>query len=71
MERLNKEVKRRADVVGIFPSEGSIVRLISAVLLEANDKWQTYQHYMQTEPMARLMAPGSTPQPIHISTKAA
>jgi hypothetical protein len=40
LERLNKEVKRRADVVGIFPSEQSIVRLVGAVLLEANDGWK-------------------------------
>ena len=38
LERLNKEVKRRADVVGIFPGESSIVRLIGAVLLEQNDE---------------------------------
>ncbi len=40
LERLNKEVKRRADAVGTFPNEDSIVRLIGAVLLEANDEWQ-------------------------------
>ena len=57
LERLNKEVKRRADVVGIFPSEPSIVRLIGAVLLEANDEWQLQHRYMQAEGMAELMPP--------------
>jgi putative transposase len=57
LERLNKEVKRRADVVGIFPSEPSIVRLIGAVLLEANDEWQLQHRYMQVEGMAELMLP--------------
>ncbi|GAV36940.1 transposase, Mutator family [Roseomonas sp. TAS13] len=57
LERLNKEVKRRADVVGIFPSEPSIVRLIGAVLLEANDEWQLQHRYMQVEGMAELSPP--------------
>jgi putative transposase len=57
MERLNKEVKRRADVVGIFPSEQSILRLIGAVLLEQNDEWQLQHRYMQIEGMTGLVPP--------------
>ena len=54
LERLNKEVKRRSDVVGIFPNEGSIMRLIGAVLLEQNDEWQLQARYMQVEAMTEL-----------------
>jgi putative transposase len=57
LERLNKEVKRRADVVGIFPNEASILRLIGAVLLEQNDEWQLMHRYMQVEAMAELLMP--------------
>ena len=57
LERLNKEVKRRADVVGIFPNEASITRLVGAVLLEANDEWQLQHRHTQVEAMAGLMPP--------------
>ena len=57
LERLNKEVKRRADVVGIFPSEQSILRLIGAVLREQNDEWQLQHRYMQAEGMSGLIPP--------------
>jgi putative transposase len=57
LERLNKEVKRRADVVGIFPNEASITRLIGAVLLEQNDEWLLQCRYMQIEGMAELTLP--------------
>ena len=57
LERLNKEVKRRADVVGIFPNEASITRLIGAVLLEQNDEWLLQCRYMQIEGMAELASP--------------
>ena len=71
LERLNKEVKRRADVVGIFPNEGAIIRLIGAVLLEANDEWQLQHRYMQTEAMAEIPPPVIDAVPTQISTVAA
>lgn len=54
LERLNKEAKRRADVVGIFPNEASIVRLVSAVLLEAKDEWQLQHRYLSIEAFASV-----------------
>ncbi len=70
IERLNKEVKRRADVVGIFPNEASITRLIGAVLLEQNDEWQTQNRYMMVEAFERI--DHAEPDPIlSISTEAA
>jgi putative transposase len=71
LERLNKEVKRRADVVGIFPSESSITRLIGAVLLEANDEWQLQHRYMQVEAMAELGSPAADAEPAQIPPLAA
>jgi putative transposase len=71
LERLNKEVKRRADVVGIFPNEASITRLIGAVLLEANDEWQLQHRYMQVEAMAELLAPDPEAEPKQIPPQAA
>ncbi len=56
LERLNKEVKRRADVVGVFPGEPSIIRLIGAVLLGINDDWVVQNRYTPIEGMAELAA---------------
>lgn len=70
IERLNKEVKRRADVVGIFPNEASIMRLIGAVLFEQNDEWQTASRYMMVEAFAQIDTEEIDPI-LSISTKAA
>jgi transposase-like protein len=71
LERLNKEVKRRADVVGIFPSEASIIRLIGAVLLEANDEWQLQHRYMGTEALAELLNPNPANETLQLPPRAA
>jgi len=70
LERLNKEIKRRADVVGIFPNEDSIKRLIGAVLLEANDDWQLQHRYMQIEGMTELATPMINQQTLAITPQA-
>jgi putative transposase len=62
LERLNKEIKRRSNVVGIFPSPASTLRLVGAILLEQDDEWAVAERrYFSAESMQQLTAPALSP----------
>ncbi len=63
LERLNAEVKRRTNVIGIFPNDGAIIRLVGAMMLEQNDEWSLQRRYMQLEGLQSL----SDNQPARLS----
>jgi putative transposase len=59
LERVNKEIKRRTNVVGIFPDDAAVLRLAGAVLIEAHDEWQVAERrYLSEGSMAKLTQTG-------------
>jgi putative transposase len=67
LERLNKEIKRRADVVGIFPNDEAVIRLVGALMLEQSDEWAVSRRYFSLESLARL----TDTEPTRLPTMAA
>jgi transposase-like protein len=62
LERVNKEIGRRSDVVGIYPNDRSLIRLAGMLLLEQNDEWLVQRRYLSDHSLRQLLSPPDGPE---------